>query len=85
MPPKNPKKLFLFPSKKQITINLVKSIINDSDLDDVQKSTCLTVIDTTLDDTIDLIVDASNGNLNINQLKKTSVNCLTAILANLCK
>jgi len=71
--------------KKQITINLVTSIVKESCLEDGKKELCLEVIDETLSDTIDLIVDASKGNININTLKKTSANCLSVLFSSICK
>lgn len=62
--------------QKEMAIKLVKQIVKDSKLDESIKSDVLNFINIgALGTTIDLIVDASKGRLNINLKKKIRKFC----------
>lgn len=59
-------------AQKEMTLRLTRKIVDDSPLDDEKKKICISLIENgTLSQTIDLVVDASKGRLQIN--KKTAV------------
>jgi hypothetical protein len=71
--------------KKQLALNLIDAFIINSKLQPDQKTLCLSILDTTLSDTIDLIIDASRGKININQLKTTTTNCFLILFTRIFK
>jgi len=70
--------------KKLLVIDLVKKFIDESDIDNTEKKICLELITSgTLGETIDLVVDASNGNLNINNVIDLGSSCCAILLKKL--
>ena len=62
--------------QKEMAIKLVKKLVNDSDLSDNVVSSINDIIDSgALSVTIDLIVDATRGKININLKKKLKRFC----------
>ena len=76
--------------QKELAIEIIRSLVNDliedrSELT-TEKKLLLAIIDSgSLGNTIDLIIDASNGNININKLKKTSILCCLNMIPYLLK
>lgn len=63
-------------AQKDMAIRLVKSLLDDAPLNDSKKIIIQSLLDEDiLGDTIDLIVDATKGNLNINQLQEVAKKC----------
>ena len=70
-------------SQKELVLNLVTEVINDSQLTDEEKWLCTSILRSeNTNNTIDLIIDASKGNLNLNKVKKTAFSCLLSCLKN---
>ena len=70
-------------SQKNLVLHIVTEIINESKLADEEKKLYLTILNSNnTSNTIDLIVDASKGNLNLNKVKKTVFSCLLSCLKN---
>tara|TARA_B100001769_G_C21752850_1_gene412304 strand:- start:11 stop:418 length:408 start_codon:yes stop_codon:yes gene_type:complete len=70
--------------KKLLVIDLVKKFVNDSKIDNKEKEICLELINNgTLGETIDLVVDASNGNLDINNIIDLGSSCCAILLKRL--
>lgn len=70
-------------SQKDLVLHIVSEIINESKLADEEKKLYLTILNSNnTSNTIDLIVDASKGNLNLNKVKKTAFSCLLSCLKN---
>jgi hypothetical protein len=62
--------------QKEMAIKLVKKLVEDIDLDENVKKVINGIIESgALSVTIDLIIDASKGNLNINLKKKLKKFC----------
>jgi hypothetical protein len=57
--------------QREFAVLLVREIIDKSNMSPSQKESCLLVIDFgVLDNVVDFVIDASNGNLDINKVKK---------------
>mgnify|MGYP005652472549 FL=1 len=70
-------------SQKELVLYVVNEIINESPLNDEEKKLYSTILHSeNTSNTIDLIVDASKGNLNLNKVKKTAFSCLLSCLKN---
>ena len=64
-------------SQKDLVIYIVTQIINESQLTDEEKKLYFTILNSNnTSNTIDLIVEASKGKLNLNKVKKTAFSCL---------
>lgn len=72
--------------RKNIAIKIIRELISDNDeISEETKNLCLQLIDNgVIENTIELIIQATRGNLNINTVKNVSkgclINCLTACL-----
>ena len=67
--------------KKTLVIDLLKKYVNESDIDSNEKEICIDMINNgTISETIDLVVDASNGNININNVIDLGTNCCEILL-----
>ena len=54
--------------QKEMVLRLLKAVVTNSDLNENRKKTCVEMIDGgALGQTIDLIIDATKGRININQ------------------
>jgi hypothetical protein len=70
-------------SQKDLVLLVVTEIINESKLSDEDKKLYFNILNSNnTSNTIDLIVDASKGNLNLNKVKKTAFSCLLSCLKN---
>ena len=70
-------------SQKELVLNLVTEVINESQLTDEEKWLYTSILRSeNTNNTIDLIIDASKGNLNLNKVKKTAFGCLLSCLKN---
>ena len=71
--------------KKNLVIQMIKKYIqDDNEISDVEKNICLEMINSgTIDETIDLVVDASNGNLDLNNVLNLGTSCCAILLKNL--
>lgn len=62
--------------QKDLAISVIGDIVDNSSLDDDEKQTCRMMIDGgLLSDTIDMIIDATRGKLNINKVKSIGARC----------
>ena len=69
--------------KKVLALTLLTNIINDSELDNDEKELCMKLINNgTVSDTIDLVISASRGNLDINNVIDTGTKCCTYFFFN---
>lgn len=70
-------------SQKELVLNVVTEVINESQLTDEEKWLYTSILRSeNTNNTIDLIIDASKGNLNLNKVKKTAFGCLLSCLKN---
>ena len=70
-------------SQKELVLYVVNEIINESTLKDEEKKLYTSILHSeNTNNTIDLIVDASKGILNLNKVKKTAFGCLLSCLKN---
>jgi len=66
-------------TQKELAISVVGDIVDNSSMDDESKRICRIIIDTgVLSDTIDTVVDATRGRLNINKVRSLSARCCEA-------
>ena len=71
--------------QRELAVKAIKSCIEIlPGLDDVAKEALLAVSDATLRDTIDLVVDASKGKLNVNKVVKTAQSCIVSCFNSWC-
>ena len=62
--------------QKELAISVIGDIVDNSSMDDDEKQTCRMMIDGgLLSDTIDMIIDATRGKLNINKVKSIGTRC----------
>lgn len=65
------------PQKKELAITIIRALINEATIEDEDKKACLTFIDSGfLENTIELIVSASRGQININAAEDLTVGCI---------
>ena len=70
-------------SQKELVLNVVTEVINESQLTDEEKKLYTSILRSeNTNNTIDLIIDASKGKLNLNKVKKTAFGCLLSCLKN---
>ena len=65
--------------QKEMSIRLIRSVVSDSSLEADKKSICLQMIDSgALGQTIDLIIDATKGRIQVNQkiILETATKCV---------
>lgn len=63
--------------QKELAVKVVRKVIVDAPLSDDAERACMAVIDSgVLNDVVDLVIDATKGRLDINQLKKKGKKCL---------
>ena len=70
--------------KKQLAHNLIHAIIVDFTEGEDEKVLLQLLKDNTIDNIIDLIVDATKGKLDINNVANVSVGCFTRCMPYLC-
>ena len=62
--------------QKPFAISLVRELLSRSDIEQDIKSSCISVIEMgVLDSVVDIVVDATKGKININKLKKKVFFC----------
>lgn len=55
--------------QKDMAIRLVKAVVTESSIEEGRKKVCLDIIESgALAQTIDLVIEATKGNININQV-----------------
>ena len=70
--------------KKRLVIDLVKKYIEEVEIDNLEKNMCLElVINGTVEGTIELVISASNGELNINNVIDLGSSCCAILLKRL--
>lgn len=70
--------------KKSLVIDLLKKYVNESEINENDKQICLDMINNgTISETIDLVIDASNGSLDINNVIDLGTSCCAILLKNL--
>ena len=70
--------------KKSLVIDLLKKYVNESEINETEKQICLDMINNgTISETIDLVIDASNGSLDINNVIDLGSSCCAILLKNL--
>ena len=69
--------------QKQLVIRLLKQVVIDAPISDDKEQLCLDMINNgVLGQSIDLIVDATRGNININNAVDLAQNCFCTIFKN---
>jgi hypothetical protein len=67
--------------QKKLAIKLVRQMIVDAPIKDEKETLLLDIIDNgILSNTIDLVVDASKGNVNINKVVEVAATCCLSFL-----
>ena len=63
-------------AQKDMAIRLVKAVVTESCIDEGHKKICLNIIESgALAQTIDLVIDATKGGVNINQIVQVAGKC----------
>ena len=73
--------------QKEMALRLIKSVVNDSSMSEERKKLCVEMIDSgALGQTIDLVIDATKGRIQINQalIIDTATKC-APLLCGCCK
>ena len=66
-------------AQKELAIRLVRTLVVEAPVSDEKEKLMLDMIDQgVLGNTVDLVVDASKGNLNINKVVKVATGCCAA-------
>ena len=66
-------------AQKKLALAILKRLVEDSGMEESEKELCLSMIRSgVIGNTIDLVVDASRGNININQAANVTVGCIGA-------
>lgn len=72
--------------QKELALSILSKIVEESGLEEADKSVCKLMIEEGIvGSTIDLVVDASRGNLNINQAADVAVGCIGSLIQIFCK
>ena len=67
--------------QKKLALAILARLVEDSAMEDGDKDLCRDMIRSGIvGNTIDLVVDASRGNLNINQAANVTVGCIGACI-----
>lgn len=67
-------------AQKELAIRLVREVVVDAPISDDKEKLLLDMIDQgVLGNTVDLVVDASKGNLKINKVIKVATGCCSAL------
>lgn len=67
--------------KKSLVIDLLRKYVQESSINETEKNICLEMINNgTLSETIDLVIDASNGRLEINNVIDLGQSCCAILL-----
>ena len=70
--------------KKRLVIDLVKKYVEEVEIDNLEKNMCLELINNgTVEGTIELVISASNGELNINNVIDLGSSCCALLLKRL--
>ena len=63
-------------TQKTLALEIMDDIVDNSPMDKDEKAICKTILDSgVLSDTIDMIIDATKGKLNINKTPEIAVGC----------
>jgi len=70
--------------KKSLVIDFLKKYVNESKINETEKKICLDMINNgTISETIDLVIDSSNGSLDINNVIDLGTSCCAILLKKL--
>lgn len=70
--------------KKRLVIDLVKKYVEEVEIDNLEKNMCLELLNNgTVEGTIELVISASNGELNINNVIDLGSSCCAILLKRL--
>lgn len=70
--------------KKRLVIDLVKKYVEEVEIDNLEKNMCLELVNNgTVEGTIELVISASNGELNINNVIDLGSSCCAILLKRL--
>lgn len=69
--------------QRQMVVDVVKQVVVDAPISDERERLCLDMIESgVLGQTVDLVVDASKGHLDINRVASLAENCCFSFLSN---
>tara|TARA_Y100001970_G_C13867846_1_gene667465 strand:- start:219 stop:632 length:414 start_codon:yes stop_codon:yes gene_type:complete len=67
--------------KKNLVIDLLRKYVQESNINETEKNICLDMINNgALSETIDLVIDASNGELDVNNVIDLGKSCCAVLL-----
>ena len=68
--------------QREFALRLIRRVINDADLNDDDETLCLDMLNSgAVGQTIDLVVDATNGQLNVNSAVRLAESCCFTFLS----
>lgn len=63
-------------AQKEMAVELIKALLNETPMDESKKIIIQSLLDEDIfGDTIDIIVDATQGNVNVNQVQEVAKSC----------
>lgn len=63
-------------AQKEMAVELIKALLNETPMDESKKIIIQSLLDEDIfGDTIDIIVDATQGNVNVNQIQEVAKSC----------
>ena len=68
--------------QRELALRLVRRVVQDAPISDEKEKLCLDMIDSgAVGQTIDLVIDATNGHVNVNQVARIAENCCFTFLS----
>jgi hypothetical protein len=68
--------------QRELALRLVRRVVQDAPISDEKEQLCLDMIDSgAVGQTIDLVIDATNGHVNVNQIARVAENCCFTFLS----
>ena len=68
--------------QRELALRLVRRVVKDAPISDEKEKLCLDMIDSgAVGQTIDLVIDATNGHVNVNQVARVAENCCFTFLS----
>lgn len=68
--------------QRELALRLVRRVVQDAPISDEKEKLCLDMIDSgAVGQTIDLVIDATNGHVNVNQVARVAENCCFTFLS----
>lgn len=72
-------------AQKEMAVELIKALLNETPMDESKKIIIQSLLDEDIfGDTIDIIVDATQGNVNVNQIQEVAKSCCFPFFKSLC-